>query len=207
MTSVDEAKSWLAAHGVDVDLPKTREMALPRAGRGTASHDDADSTVIDADAGAHRDADAVGVAHTIALRKLTVRAQTRHELANALAAKQVPDHVATLVLERLQAAGLIDDAAFAADWVESRQQRRHLSASALRRELRAKGVDKEEIDDAVSEIDADAEYVAALDLARRRARGMSNLTREVQYRRLAGVLARRGFGQATTARVLSEVLD
>ena len=104
------------------------------------------------------------------LRKLAARARTRHELAQALAAKQVPDAVSRSVLDRFQAAGLVDDAAFAADWVESRQGRRHLSAAALRRELQAKGVDSDHIDAALSAVDADDEYAAALDLARRRQR-------------------------------------
>ena len=55
-------------------------------------------------------------------------------------------------------------------------------------------------------VDADDEYAAALDLARRRQRSMDQLPREVQYRRLAGMLGRRGFGPGATARVLAEVL-
>ena len=140
------------------------------------------------------------------LRKLAARARTRHELAQALAAKQVPDAVSRSVLDRFQAAGLVDDLAFAADWVESRQRRRHLSADALRQELQAKGVDSDHIDAALSAVDADDEYAAALDLARRRQGSMDQLPREVQYRRLAGMLGRRGFGPAASARVLAEVL-
>ncbi len=121
------------------------------------------------------DTDPEGLARTIVLRKLAARARTRHELAQALAAKQVPDAVSKSVLDRFQAAGLVDDAAFAADWVESRQGRRHLSAAALRRELQAKGVDSDHIDAALSAVDADDEYAAALDLARRRQRSMDQL--------------------------------
>jgi regulatory protein len=140
------------------------------------------------------------------LRKLAARARTRHELAQALAAKQVPEAVSKSVLDGFQAAGLVDDAAFAADWVESRQGRRHLSAAALRRELQTKGVDSDHIDTALSAVDADDEYASALDLARRRQRSMDHLPREVQYRRLAGMLGRRGFGSSASARVLAEVL-
>lgn len=141
------------------------------------------------------------------LRKLTGQARTRHELDQALKSKQVPETVANEVLDRMEEVGLVDDASFARDWVESRQQRRQLSRRALRHELRAKGVDRDQIEDALASVDSDDEYVAARALAERRARSMTELPREVRYRRLAGVLARRGFSGGVTGQVLSEVLD
>ena len=153
------------------------------------------------------EADPHAVARTIALRKLTVQARTRHELDKALQAKNVPEQAAREVLDRLTEVGLVDDASYAVDWVASRQRRRHLSRSALKRELGAKGVSREDIDAALQSVDADAEFASALDLARRKQAQMANLAPEVQYRRLAGLLGRRGFGSGTTSRVLDVVLD
>lgn len=153
------------------------------------------------------EADPAAVARTIALRKLAAQARTRHELARALAARQVPEEVAEGVLDRMEAVGLVDDAGFARDWVESRQRRRHLSRSALRRELQNKGVERELVEGAVGEVNGDDELAAARQLAERKLRSMSGLSREVQYRRLAGALARRGFGPAVTAPVLGAVLN
>ena len=147
------------------------------------------------------------MARTIVLRKLAAQARTRHELAKALAARKVPDEVAAAVLDRMEAVGLVDDEAFARDWVASRQQRRHLSKSALRRELQTKGVDRERIEEAVSEVASDDEAEAALALATKKLRSMAGLERDVQYRRLAGALARRGFSGSVTSTVLSRVLD
>ena len=212
MGAVDEARAWLAAQGVTVDEPPARPTAVPpnspRAGESAAESEQSAAAGDDAqdDRDIRPDADPEGTARAIVLRKLAAQARTRYELEQALVAKQVPDAVSKSVLDRFQAAGLVDDAAFAADWVESRQSRRHLSATALRRELRAKGVDADDIDVALSVVDADDEYAAALDLARRRQRTMDQLPREVQYRRLAGMLGRRGFGPGATARVLAEVL-
>ena len=151
-------------------------------------------------------ADPKAIARTIALRKLTAQARTRHELALALRARNVPADAATEVLDRLGEVGLVDDAAFAEDWVVSRQQRRRMSRSALRRELQRKGVARDQIDQALEQVDSEAEYRAALDLARRKHVTMSGLDPAVSYRRLAGALARRGFDSATNARVLREVL-
>ncbi len=156
--------------------------------------------------GADPEADPHAVARTIALRKLSVQARTRHELDQALQVKNVPDEVARDVLDRLTEVGLIDDATYAVDWVESRQRRRHLSRAALKRELGAKGVAREDIDAALQTVDADAEFASALDLARRKQAQMTDLAPEVQYRRLAGLLGRRGFGSGTTSRVLDVVL-
>lgn len=153
------------------------------------------------------DADAESVARTIALRKLTAKACTRHELDQALQTKNVPPAAIQAVLDRLEEVGLVDDAAFAVDWVTSRQQRRHLSRRALRRELQAKGVQSSEIDNALDHVDQDAELKSARDLIERKRAAMNGISRDVQYRRLAGLLSRRGFDTTVTTRVLADVLD
>lgn len=153
------------------------------------------------------DADAEAVARNIVLRQLTGQARSRNELAKTLVRRQVPQEAADAVLARMTEVGLIDDAAFAADWVRSRQHRRHLSKSALRRELHGKGIDSEVVEQAVGEVDAETEYDAAVDLARRKARSMVGLDRNTAWRRLSGVLGRRGFGTALIVRVVDEVLS
>ena len=95
---------------------------------------------------------------------------------------------------------------FAADWVASRQQRRHLSRRALRRELEAKGVERRDIDSALETVDRDAELAAAQELVERKQAAMSALSRDVQQRRLAGLLSRRGFDTAVITQVLSNAL-
>lgn len=152
------------------------------------------------------DADAESVAHAIVLRQLSAQAKTRTELERVLKRKNVPQQAAESVLDRMQEVGLVDDATFADAWVESRQQRRHLSATALRHELRGKGVASDLVDQAVSGVDAEDEYTAALSLAERKYERMRALDTEVVRRRLSGVLARRGFGSGVIFRVLGEVL-
>jgi regulatory protein len=105
----------------------------------------------------------------------------------------------------MQEVGLVDDASFAADWVASRQQRRHLSRRALRRELQAKGVERSDIDSALHDVDLDSELTTARELVERKQATMSGLARDVQYRRLAGILARRGFDTAVTVQLLNEL--
>jgi regulatory protein len=152
------------------------------------------------------DADVESVARTIALRTLAARARTRHELEQSLRAKNVPQAAIDAVLDRLEEVGLVNDASFAVDWVTSRQQRRHLSRQVLRRELQAKGVERSAIDSALGHVDHDAELRSARELVERKRAAMNGLSRDVQYRRLAGLLSRRGFDTTITTRVLTDVL-
>lgn len=151
------------------------------------------------------DADPVAVARSIVLRKLAARARTRAELQAELHRRQVPDDAAAEVLDRMAAVGLIDDRDFARQWVESRQQRRHLSRRVLRQELETKGVSSAEVDAALAPVSTDDELEAARALARKKLAGMRDLDAHVRYRRLAGALARRGFAAGTVATVLRDL--
>ena len=150
-------------------------------------------------------ADPESVARQIVLRKLSAQARTRHELASALAAKRVPDDAATTILDRFTELGLIDDGQFARDWVESRQNRRSLSRSALRRELQTRGVDAEHIAEALAPVGSEEELTAARQLVEKKLRSMERLEPAVRYRRLAGALGRRGFGSGVITTVLDEL--
>ncbi len=108
------------------------------------------------------------VARTIVLNKLTAQARSRHELAEALAARAVPDDVAERVLDRFTEVGLIDDAAHAQAWVSSRQSTRGLARKALAQELRGKGIDEDVIRSSLEQVQADDERHAAHALVARK---------------------------------------
>jgi regulatory protein len=142
----------------------------------------------------------------MALRNLSMSARSRSELESALARRRVPVDAASRVLDRLQQAGLIDDQRFARDWVESRQARRQLSRSALQHELQAKGVAREFIDLALEGVGREDELRAARCFADKKLRSLADLPREVQRRRVAAALARRGFSSDIVSRVLADLI-
>lgn len=150
-------------------------------------------------------ADPVSVAREMALRQLTVRARTKEELRRSLSKRHVPDEAVIEVVERFQEVGLLDDAAYAREWVAS-AGRRLRSRRVLGQELAGKGVDRELIDRAMAEVTLEDEYTVALRVAQRRLPGLEGLERPTRYRRLAGALARRGFDAQMVARVVQEVL-
>lgn len=152
------------------------------------------------------EADPEEVARTICLRLLTVRARTRAELHDALAARGVPEPASTTVLDRLAAVGLVDDRAFADSFVLSRQRERGLAVREISRQLRDKGVDEAVITTAVEGMAGGAEIEVARQLVLRKLRSMARLTPEVKTRRLVGMLARKGYPPSMAFQVVREAL-
>lgn len=156
------------------------------------------------------EADPESVARKILLDQLTGRARTRAELAAKLAQRDVPDDIAERLLDRFTEVGLIDDAAFARQWIEQRQEGRGLARRALSQELRRKGVDDETVREALeerAEDDPDAELDAARMLVRRKLRSVQGLDHDKAVRRLVGMLARKGHSSGVAFRVVREELD
>ncbi|QHK22129.1 regulatory protein RecX [Pseudarthrobacter psychrotolerans] len=169
----------------------------------------------DADANANADADAepdpASVARAIVLRQLTSSAKSRLQLSRKLAERNIPEDVAEAVLDRFQEVRLIDDAEFADMWVRSRSQSRKLAKGALRRELTDKGIDADTAAAALEQLsDADEEVAARL-LVERKLRAGTDLSdraeRDKITRRLASMLARKGYQPSQAFRIVGEVLD
>lgn len=144
------------------------------------------------------------MARQILRARLTDQPRTRAELAGSLAAQEVPEDVATRLLDRFTEVGLIDDAAYAQAWVRSRQAGRGLARRALAVELRRKGVPDEIAREALDEVDPDDEAEAARQLVRRKLRGTVGFTPQVRTRRLVAMLARKGHGAEVAYAVVRE---
>ena len=102
------------------------------------------------------------VARTIALDLLTARQRSAHELRAGLLRRRTPPDVADEVVERLAGVGLVDDVAFAEALTTSRVTHSQRGRARIRQELREKGVDREVIDQAAAELDADRDIAQAL---------------------------------------------
>ncbi|MFF5444334.1 recombination regulator RecX [Streptomyces sp. NPDC012888] len=146
-------------------------------------------------------------ARAICLRLLTGSPRTRRQLADALHKRGIPDEVSEEVLSRFEEVGLIDDAAFAGAWVESRHRGRGLARRALARELRTKGVDGSLVAEALELLDSDQEEETARELVARKLRGTRGLDRDKRVRRLAGMLARKGYPEGMALRVVRRALE
>jgi regulatory protein len=145
-------------------------------------------------------------ARQIVLRQLTAAPRSRAQLEQALRRRSCPDDVAAAVLDRMSEVGLVDDEAYAGMLVRSRQAGRGLARRALAHELRAKGVDDETAAAALAEVDPRAEEEQARRLVAKRLRTMHGLDAAVQTRRLAGLLARKGYDADVALRVVREAV-
>lgn len=152
------------------------------------------------------DADPEQVARRICLGQLEHAPRTRAELAATLSDRGVPDDVAQAVLGRFAEVGLIDDALFAELWVTSRHRGRGLARHALGQELRRKGVDDDVVREAVDTLDPEQELATARALVARRLRSTRGAPPDARVRRLAGVLARKGYPAGLAFRVVREAL-
>lgn len=145
------------------------------------------------------------LARQICLKLLAVRPRTRAELAKALRRRGIADEVAAEVLDRYHEVGMIDDSAFARAWVSSRHHSRGLARRALGNELRQRGVASETVAEALDELDQDTEAATARALVDRKLRTATGPP-ETLYRRLVGMLARKGYPAGLAFRVVRDAL-
>jgi regulatory protein len=146
-------------------------------------------------------------ARQICLRLLAVAPRTRAQLTQALRRHRIPAEAAEAVLARFTDVGLIDDAAFARAWVESRHHSRGLSRRSLSAELRRQGVATDEIREAVDTLDPEREIATARRLVEQKMAGTRGQPPEVRVRRAAGTLARKGYPPGLVFRLIKEVLE
>ena len=132
--------------------------------------------------------------------------RSKAQLAEALSKRNVPDDAAASVLARFTEVGLIDDAAFAVSWVESRHRGRGLARRALAQELRHKGIAEAESSAALDTLGRDQEEATARLLVDRKLRATRGLDAAARVRRLSGMLARKGYPPGLALHVVREAL-
>ncbi len=151
-------------------------------------------------------ADEEGAFRTL-LRALERRAYARVDLGRRLARKGHRAEAVEAALDRAAGLGLLDDAAFARNFVETRAARGR-GPARVARDLMAMGVERRHIDIAIAahwppDVDRSAMPRA---LAAKRARQLGGIPREAKRRRLVAYLARRGFSGADVREAVQEAL-
>ena len=135
-----------------------------------------------------------GGAWEAAVALLAMRARSSQEIRRRLRLRHFARAEIEAAIDRLTAAGYLNDAAFAQQWARARQERQALGPGRLARELKAKGVGEAEIAAALETLGAEREVrEVAAEAAARRLKGLRGLPAEVGRRRLAAYLERRGY--------------
>lgn len=130
---------------------------------------------------------------------LGIRMQTEHELWEKLGKKSLRRDIGRVVA-RLKELGYVDDCRFAALWVNSRAHSR--GPNLLRTELIKKGVKKEVIDAELSHLEREAQIEAATAVIS--SKDKPELTKEERFKKLGGLLARRGFSYDIIKKALEQ---
>jgi regulatory protein len=158
------------------------------------------------------------------LRFLEARPRSVAEVRRRLAQAGYREELVTGAIERLEELGILDDAAFAAQWVESRDRAHPRGEQALMLELRQKGItapiiaatlrdrreaavrwdsgDAGETDDAEADLAAapSADEAAAERLLARNARALARVADpRARRQRAYALLARNGFDPTTAS--------
>ena len=156
-------------------------------------------------------AEEVHKATEAALRLLETRARATREIETRLKQKGYEEPTIAQVIEKLRRLELLDDAQFAAQWVEARSRAggsRPIGRRRLSTELFTKGVGKEQVAEAVAAVTDEAELALARAAARKKVRAVPTDRDALQAERqkLMGFLQRRGFGWAVVKAVTREAL-
>jgi regulatory protein len=135
-----------------------------------------------------------------------MRPRTKSELRETLLRRGIEEDVADRVLGRLDEVGLVNDAAFAEQWVHSRHTYQGLARRALAAELRRKGVADPLAAEAIAAVDNDTEEARARELVRKKLRTVASADEVAKVRRLVGMLARKGYSEGLAYRVVRDEL-
>ena len=150
------------------------------------------------------DTEPLEAAKGLALRRLGRLAQTQSQLTTYLLGKGLEADLVQAVVDRMVEIGLVNDEEYAGMWIRSRRRTRQSGASAIRRELLAKGVTADLIEQSLLAEPCD-EFELALELGTRKWRSVQSLPEPKRSERLVSHLVRRGHSVGTAWKVARQL--
>ncbi|MGV3102605.1 regulatory protein RecX [Rothia sp. 32237D007AR] len=150
-------------------------------------------------------------AKNIVLNQLAASPKSRAMLEKKLVEKDISAEVIEDILTRFEAVNLINDAEFADLYVRTRMNVKKLSRSAIRRELKTKGVEGELAELALEQRTEEDERADAHELVRKKLRPSMNLgdraEKDKVMRRLVAMLGRKGYPAGLAFSVVREEVE
>lgn len=144
---------------------------------------------------------AAGKAYERAVRYVSIRPRSQWELETYLKRKGYEPSVIDQTVKKLVELDLVDDAKFAGSWVEYRQATARRSRRRLQAELRAKRVDTDIIDAALSGFGSEDELENIKELIKRK----SKQGQYQQRQKLMAYLARQGYDYGLIKQAFDEL--
>lgn len=226
-----DAEAWLAERGIErdpIELTVTPEPATPPQPAGNAAapgsppdaitardaarlaeQATADAELRAGDAAALPAAggleDDVAEALAFVRRSTSLAPQSEGRVRTKLAERGWADAVVDATLERARRERLVDDPAMAAALVAERRAKGHAPAR-IRRDLRERGFEDAVVTVALGGAETEDAEAAAFAVARDKAAGLTGLTAETAFRRVAGHVARRGYPDGLARKVARDAV-
>jgi len=142
------------------------------------------------------------------LKFLSFRPRSEFEINEYMLRKGWDEETRKKIMEKLKNLQLIDDEAFARQWLASRTHFRPEGRSLVKKELRKKGIKREIIDQLLQEERGSAtEEMLAEKYARKKMERLKSLPVLVAKRRLFSALLMRGFDNEIAKTVVDKLLE
>jgi len=176
---VGRTNDELTAHRVEARSKRTSQPALPL---------DESVVVLSLDDNEPAHADVMDAAGSL----LEKRARTERDLTERLSHRGYDEPTIASTMASLKRLGLVDDAAYARDWIATRTGSRAMGRAGFVALLEEKGIDHEMAEAAIDASGHDDE-TAAVEYARANLKRLSGLSPPRQAAKLQRMLASRGF--------------
>ncbi len=142
-----------------------------------------------------------------AVAYLAARARSRREVEQKLLQAGYRPCTVEMVLYKLEREHILNDADFARQWVEARATHK-LGRNRIAQELRRKGIDADEAEEALSAIEDEDQLSGAIALAEKAAaRIKPGEDRRKSAARISAMLARRGYSWDITREAVRQALQ
>lgn len=132
---------------------------------------------------------------------MSYRGRSEKELRKKFTEKGIAEETAVAIIDRLKAAGFIDDLKLACSLARYAGEHKHMSVSGTRKLLGDKGISGEIIEEAVKDIE-DAEN--AKELVNKKLRHMAGYSPETITKKIYGLLSRKGYSYETIKKTLKQ---
>lgn len=142
------------------------------------------------------DSDLFNKYYNLTLRFLSFRPRSKKEIKEYLNRKKVDEEVANKIIQKLEELNFLNDEEFAKWLIEQRTNFKPRSSRLIKIELKQKGISEEIIDSQISSGGSGSmsnELEKAKKIVESKISKYKGLTKQEIFKKLGGVLARRGF--------------
>ncbi|PZE22869.1 recombinase RecX [Paenibacillus xerothermodurans] len=146
-------------------------------------------------------------AYLDAVRLLSIRLRSEHELAFRLKQKGYDAAIVEASLERLRAEQYVNDTLFAEQLTHQRIGSQRKGRQWVKQELLHKGLKPEQINHALDQVDVEVEFRSAFDLASKKYRSEGDADQLKLKRKTIALLQRRGYSSDIISRVMRQLGD